>query len=55
MVEADCDIIVCIVGWAVRNGSVEDKVGFGELRSEMQGTVVKVEVGTESGRAEYEG
>lgn len=25
MVEADCDIIVCIVGWAVRNGSVEDK------------------------------
>lgn len=29
--------------------------GFGKLRSEMQGTVAKVEVGTESGRAEYEG
>lgn len=28
MVEADCDIIVCIVGWAVRNGSVEDKAGL---------------------------
>lgn len=28
MVKADCDIILCIVGWAVRNGSVEDKAGF---------------------------
>lgn len=33
MVEADCDIIVCIVGWAVRNWSVEDKAGL-ESREE---------------------
>lgn len=41
MVEADCDIIVCIVGWAVGNGSVEDKAGLKSRGKQCRGTAVK--------------
>lgn len=53
MVEADCDIIVCMVGWAVRNGSVEDIVGLENREVINAGENWKVRMG--SGRAEYEG